>query len=78
MMGESCGNCRFAGANLLGSSDMRWCRFRPPSVVVVSGWGRTMWPTVAAADWCGEWAPLGALPPTPENIRAALDAADQA
>lgn len=33
------------------------CRVRPPIVVVASDDDQTVWPRVAADDWCGEHQP---------------------
>lgn len=33
------------------------CRFRPPVVLMVSDYPRSLWPEVDAKDWCGEWSP---------------------
>ena len=43
--GESCADCRF----FIGGSCRRYQPLQIP--------GKSIWPSVSPADWCGEWAP---------------------
>jgi len=66
-----CRHCRFwrKRHSVDDADDWGECRRMPPSLpevgdekLVVAG----VWPCTKAADWCGEWEPLGLESPPPE------------
>jgi hypothetical protein len=51
---QTCGSCRFFLANQV--NEYGQCRRFPPATSVQDGAAVTLWPVVAASDWCGDFA----------------------